>query len=120
AAQALGLDSTPLIFINGVELPGAGIAGNVTTALEALLAKDLPRRTVLDDTSPERIDRLTAQWREQTPLDLPDDLAGWSIGPPEAPHELLLPLDYGHPYTQIRDRVARQVVAARDDVRVRW
>jgi len=118
-AEALGLDGTPLIFVNGVELQGAAVAGNVTAAIEDLLSRDLPPRSVAADRGPDRIDRLVARWREQSPLDLPEELPSWWLGPRQAKRELMLVLDYGHPYTPIRDAVARQVVASRDDVRLR-
>jgi len=118
-AEALGLDGTPLIFVNGVELQGIAVAGNVSEAIEELLSRNLPPRSVASDRGPDRIERLAERWRNQVPLEFAEDFGGWTIGPSDAEHELLLVLDYGHPYTQVRETVARQVVASRDDVRLR-
>lgn len=115
-AIAVGIDGTPLVFINGVELESADVPGNVTAAVQQLLQEDLPPRPPHVDQPRGRIERLVERWQGQDPITFPPQPEGHILGPKQAPHRLTLVLDYANPYSVQLDRVARQLVEQRDDV----
>ncbi len=114
-AVELGIDGTPLVFINGVELKSADVEGNVTVAIEELLKKDLPPRSPHGDRPQGRIARLVERWRDQETIAFPPNLTGGRIGPAEADRELVLIIDYANPYSIGMNQLARTLVEERTD-----
>ncbi len=110
----LGLHSTPMVFINGVELRGWQTAGAVVKTVEAVLATNPAPAAATADKPPKASEKFVADWREQTVWGLPDDERSWSMGAPEgAAVEVVLWGDYQEPYTaqadqQVRDSVKRR------------
>ncbi len=118
-ASALGLDGTPLVYLNGVELPNADVEGTLTRAIEALTNQNLPARTAAADVPLGRVDRLVARWQEGEAVSFPDSLPGWSIGMADARVRMTLVYDYGNPYSPWLDELARTVAEQHPEVQLR-
>ena len=118
-ASALGLDGTPLVYLNGVELPNADVEGTLTQAIEALTKLNLPARSAAADVPRGRVERLVSRWQEGAAVSFPDSLPGWSIGAADARVRMTLIYDYGNPYSPWLDELARTVAEQHPEVQLR-
>ena len=116
-AKGLGLFTTPMIFINGVELRGWTAPTALTSAVGRLAATNPPPGSASQDHPPSASQKYIDDWRVQPELPLPADAREWTIGPPAAAVRIVAWGDYQEPYTVKADGVLRGLVASRDDTR---
>ncbi len=114
-AVELGLYTTPMIFINGVELRGWLVPNALTKAVEALAATNPPAGDATQDRPPAADEKYIDDWREQPTLPMPPDAREWSIGPRDAAVEVVNWGDYQEPHTAKADAKLRAMVASRGD-----
>ena len=110
-AISLGLNFTPMIFINGVELKGWNAPDALKRAVAAVAATNPPARTAADDHPPTALEKYLADWREQPQRPLPSGKRSWTLGSPDAPYKILLLGDYQEPFTALADQFIRQFVS---------
>lgn len=118
-AVLLGLYFTPMVFVNGVEVRGWEVPGNVKKFLDQLgsstLAAGHPRddRPVLADT------KLIEDWQKGYVVTLPADPKGWTIGASEADAKATIVFwgDYQEVNTRQVDVALRKAMASRPWVR---
>ena len=116
-AVGLGLYTTPMIFINGVELRGWDVPNALTRAVEALAATNPPAGDATQDRPQTADEKYVDDWRKQPILPMPPDAREWSIGPPDAAVEIVNWGDYQEPFTAKADAQLRAMVASRGDTR---
>jgi len=116
-AKGLGLFTTPMIFINGVELRGWNVPKALTRAVGTLAATNLPPGTASQDRPPSASQKYIDDWRIQPELPLPADAREWTTGPPDAAVRIVAWGDYQEPYTAKADGILRALVASRDDTK---
>ncbi|QDU94493.1 DsbA family protein [Lignipirellula cremea] len=96
----LGIDGTPVIYINGVELRGWDAEDTLDRAIAALDQAKPPARTAAADHPAGQIERRTAIWQEIAVEEkLPVEPGRWSLGPADAPVRVVLFFDYRNPYS---------------------
>ena len=117
-AISLGLDSTPLVFINGVELPDADVAGTLTRTATELIRQGVPEADSSGDSPRSSVDRLVTRWRNEPEVQFPDSLAGWTDCHSNAPVKITLVFDYANPYTPLLDEVASEIVRQHPNVQL--
>ncbi len=116
-AKALGLFTTPMVFINGVELRGWKAKDALARAVGRLAATNPRPGSASQDRPPSASQKYIDDWRVQPELPLPADAREWTIGPPDAVVRIVAWGDYQEPYTAKADGVLRALVASRDDTR---
>ena len=117
-AISLGLDSTPLVFVNGVELPDADVPGTLTRTATELMELAVPAADADGDRPRSSTERLVNRWHQESEVQFPESLNGWTEGAPGARVHLTLVYDYANPYTPLLDEVAREVVRKHPDVQL--
>lgn len=127
-AIGLGLRSTPMMFINGVELMGWGTdALALRNAVEALAKMNPPPGDPTMDRPPTAEQRLANEaamvidtWRDtlKTPAKAwPIRPQPWTIIPETAPIKVTLWGDFLEPNCAEADRIIRDAIAGRNDIR---
>ncbi len=79
-AMRYGLDRTPFIFINGVELRGWRTPQQVEQAVLAVAAKDLPPKTAEADIPRLGAEKYFQLWRKAQEINIPASNEGWPLG----------------------------------------
>lgn len=111
-ALRLGLNQTPMIFVNGIEVRGWSTPGAVASALRAASAAPPP------DTAPATADqKILGDWRAEAVRPAAADGATHTLGPGDAPVQIVLFGDYQEPNSAAADRACRELVQSRGDVR---
>lgn len=116
----LGLHTTPMIFINGVELRGWNAPNAVRRAVEAVAATNPTPATAAGDAPPDAIDKAIGDWREArsfpTSLMQRTDSLRVRRGPDDAAVHIIVFGDYeAEPVKRLNDRV-NELIAERGDV----
>lgn len=114
-ALALGIQSTPLIFLNGVELRGWRAPQALRRAVEALAASRPPVSGPEADRPPDALEKGLADWRAEARVELPHRHGEARAEPGQL--ELVLWSDYLEPSTRELDRRLRAFRAAHPTVR---
>ncbi len=114
-AVALGLQYTPMVFINGVELKGTQARNAVVRAIDALAAENLPALTAEADTPPTAPERYLAAWRDQPERLLPPDEGAIKFGEDGARLKVVMWGDYEDAHTARVDRLIRRLIEGRTD-----
>ncbi len=83
-AILLGLYFTPMVFVNGVEVRGWEVPGNVKKFLDQLAGRDLPPGKATDDHPVLAAVKLIDDWQKGFRVKLPADESAWVIGASEA------------------------------------
>ena len=114
-AMSLGLYTTPMIFINGVEVRGWTVPNALAKAVDAVAATNPPPGDASHDRPPPAREKYIGDWRAQPALNLPRDAREWTTGPSDASIRVVAWGDYQEPYTAKADiklrgprRVARR------------
>ena len=114
-AANLGIQYTPLMFINGVEFRGWEVPGVVKKALTELDGK-APALTAENDKPAPAIEKYIDDWRAQGARRAPvDPHPHWISGTPEAKVQVLVFGDYDDENTAKLDFAVRQLVHGRSD-----
>jgi protein-disulfide isomerase/uncharacterized membrane protein len=97
-AMSLGIHSTPMIFINGVELRGwTPGRGALLRAVQTLAQGGLEPATAAADSPPPASEKVIEDWRQQPALDLPPGGAHRRRGPQDAAVRIVIWGDYREP-----------------------
>jgi protein-disulfide isomerase/uncharacterized membrane protein len=113
----LGLQYTPMVFINGVEFRGVFAANALARTVDELAAKNLPPMNADMDQPPPAMEKVITDWREQPPRVIPKDLQGWPAGPADAKVRVVLWGDFQEPYTAQADGILRGLMKKRGGIR---
>lgn len=116
-AKELGLYFTPMIFVNGVELRGWDAKNAVTRTINAIAARNPPPLTAAADQPPPALEKCIQDWAENPVVPLPPREHEWSLGPDGAATEVVVWGDYTEAGTAKADKIIREFLAGRDDVR---
>ncbi|MDZ4773437.1 MAG: thioredoxin domain-containing protein [Planctomycetota bacterium] len=108
-AMHVGLGSTPMIFVNGVELRGYSAPNALSRALAAVRA-DAGASTV--DQPPSARERFLAEWRNAPRTNIPIDTKPHVLGRVDAPVQIVVFGDYQEPYTCEVDVMLRSITLA--------
>lgn len=114
-ALLLGVQGTPMVFINGVELRGLAAESAVERAILAVAAEAPPVRSAEADRPPAAPERFRLVWSEQPVTELPPDKVARRRGSPDARVQAVLWGDYQDPQTIAMDISIRRLVSARTD-----
>ncbi|MBX3386618.1 MAG: thioredoxin domain-containing protein [Phycisphaeraceae bacterium] len=106
-AQSLGINGTPMVLINGVELKGWEAPRALERAVEALLESGASARTARDDAPPRASEKYVADWRDQPVRPMPPDAVERSMGPKDAPVQVVVFGDFQEPNTAKVDALVR-------------
>lgn len=105
----IGLVSTPMIFVNGVELRGY----TAPNALERALAEVRAQTAVAtSDQPPSARERFLAEWRNAAPTTMPPDVKPHILGRADAPVPIVVFGDYQEQYTCEVDVLLRSLTLA--------
>ncbi len=116
-AIALGLNYTPMVYVNGMELRGLNAENALTRTMEALLAANLPIASAASDHPPLALQKYVEDWANEPPVQLPEDPAAWILGPRDAPHEIILFSDYQESFTAQADQMIREILSRNSHVK---
>ncbi len=114
-AIALGLFTTPMIFINGVELRGWSVRNALSKAVDALAATNPSPGDPSQDRPPPAREKYIGDWREQPALILPKDARQWTTGPTDATIQIVMWGDYQEPFTAKADIKLRALATSHGD-----
>lgn len=112
---ALGLRSTPTVYVNGREFKGWAAPTAVTRLVQKLGEANLPRRTAEADQPPLAREAYILAWREGAVRELPDDVIGWPEGAGDARVKIVMWGDYQQANTARADGIIREFVRERTD-----
>lgn len=120
--NALGLNSTPVLFING-EI----VAGLKSEDLEATLER-LSSVEGLPVTGPENdrpilaVEKLKREWRDEETFPFPRDseTARWTMGPEDAKHHVIATVSYSTATMPELNGSLRELVKSREDIRLEF
>lgn len=117
-AVGVGLNSTPMVFINGDEIRGLyeRSASKLLWAVNQVAAQDFPAATHENDRAPTAAEKCVEDWR-RFPQWIKLDPKNWGRGPFDAKVQIVLWGDYQRPRSVKADRIIRGWMAGRDDVR---
>ncbi len=110
-AFGVGLSTTPMIFINGVELKGWTAPDALSRAAEAAASSSSPAT----DRPPEALTKLVADWLEQPRSVIPPVPHPWVRGTANAHVRVVLFGDYQEPNCAEVDALLRKLAAERPD-----
>ncbi|MFH1144134.1 MAG: thioredoxin domain-containing protein [Candidatus Eisenbacteria bacterium] len=113
----LGLHYTPMVFVNGVEMKGIFSPNAITRTVEEVLLRSPQPLTASVDQPPPALQKYVDDWWQQPRRDLRDDGAAWTLGPTEAPIEVVVWGDYQEPNTAQADQALRERVGQRGNMR---
>lgn len=116
-AIALGLVSTPMIFVNGVELRGWRAPDALVRTVEGVAATNPPVRGPEADRPPLAGDKYVEDWRQQIQMAWPSRAQPWTAVGPDAPVRVTLFGDLLEPNCAEADRTIRNAIVGRSDVR---
>jgi protein-disulfide isomerase len=119
-AAALGIDGTPTLFVNGMELAHPEIAGAIPRTMAALGIGKLRPRALADDRPRPAQERLAAIWLAGRVFDLSAHRGRWTLGPAGAPYRIVLSICHQNEYSARFSAAVQQLVARRRDVRVEF
>ena len=119
-AIGLGIWFTPTIFINGVELYGWEAPQAVERAIEQLAATNPEPMTAAHDQPPPALGKLIGDWQAQPEQTIPPTTVWRTLGPPQAAVRVVMFGDYQQATAAETDRLLREIVAARADVRYEY
>ncbi len=114
-AIELGLYTTPMIFINGVELRGWSATNALAKAVDALAATNPSPGDSSQDHPPSAREKYIGDWRAQPALNMPPDARQWTTGPADATIRIVMWGDYQEPYTAKADIKIRALAASHGD-----
>ncbi|MDX2200853.1 MAG: thioredoxin domain-containing protein [Phycisphaerae bacterium] len=112
-ANGLGIERTPMIFVNGVELKAWNVAGGLAKMVDELAAAKLPARGPENDQPPPAMERLLRLFNETAPQKLPDARDDRGFGAVGSGPEIVMWGDYQEKGSREADAVIRQFVAER-------
>lgn len=116
-AVSLGLQRTPMIFINGVELKNWNVQPDaLPKAIQTLTAANPPPAGPENDRPPKAADKYVADWREAVAMAWPSRKQTWSTADPRAPVQITIFGDLLEPHTAAADRTVREAMAGRSDI----
>jgi protein-disulfide isomerase/uncharacterized membrane protein len=117
-AIALGIGSTPFIFINGVEFKGwQATPTAVADAIATIAATKPPVLGPENDRPMRAFAKFIQEWREQNQMAWPSRPQPYAIGPATAPVKVTVFGDLQERYTAEADKQLRDYIAGRPDVR---
>jgi protein-disulfide isomerase len=99
AADLLGLQETPMLYVNGVELRGWQQPGAVTRTIEALVKADPPAVGPEADKPMLAAEKFVEDWRQERVISAPD-LPERTMGPADAKVRVIVWGDYTEPNTK--------------------
>lgn len=108
-AMALGLQFTPMVFVNGIELEGTRTPGGLARAINNVAATRPVARTAANDMPPNATEKIVNDWRKQSARALPADAPEWSVGPAGGTIAITVWGDYQEPRTAEADSLLRAV-----------
>lgn len=114
-ALGVGLSSTPMIFVNGVELRGFEAPGAIDRALHGVQSAPMANTTATD-RPPSARERFLDEWRHAPITQLPPDEHPHVLGASSARVQIVLFGDYQEPFTCRADIELRDLALRRDDV----
>lgn len=112
-ALALGIATTPMVFLNGVELRGWRAPEALRRAVLTLAASAPEARTAESDQPPRALEKGLEDWRAESRVVLPP---GASEPAGSAPAAIVLWSDYFDPGTRELDRGIRAFLAAHPEL----
>ncbi|MBI5763601.1 MAG: DsbA family protein [Planctomycetes bacterium] len=112
----LGLHYTPMVFINGVELKGVFAPQAVSRAVAAVLEKNPPSATCINDQPPPAIEKYFTDWRERPEMTLPRASFSHSFGAADGRVKVAVWADLQEPNSAKVDEMIRAFAAGRNDV----
>lgn len=93
-AVAFGLRQTPMVFVNGVELQGWNAPDALMRTVKAIEASGATLATAEVDKPASASERFIAEWRNETPVQMPDRYKRRWLGPANATIEVVVVGDY--------------------------
>jgi protein-disulfide isomerase len=114
---ALGVRSTPTVYINAIEFKGWSAPLALTRVVDKLSEAHLPVRSTAYDRPLSAVEAYIADWRTARERDLPAQVSDWSLGPDDARLRIVVWGDYQQPNTALADGIIRDFLAGRTDVR---
>lgn len=114
-AKSLGLLSTPMIFINGVELRGLRPGGGLYQAVHKL--REAGPAEVRTDVPAGALEKYVGEWRKSPVRIMPQGISDWTIGPQDAALRMMMWIDLRSPAGALTYQKIRELIAEREDVR---
>lgn len=99
-AAAVGLQETPMIFINGVEFRGWQQHGAITSVIEATIAANPPVMGPQNDRPVLAKEKFVEDWRQEKVVNFGQEPAGRSTGPTDARAVITMWGDFTEPNTK--------------------
>lgn len=109
-----GIQRTPMIFINGVELKGWTAPNALSRTLQTVLASNLEPDTFANDPMPSALDTYMSDWTDGPLKTIPAEVTRRALGPNTAPVTVVVFGDYMEPGTREADGLLRLYAAAAD------
>ena len=107
----LGLNATPMVFMNGVEFKGWASPGAITRVIVRLSQETLPLKTAESDHPLPAREAFVSEWRQQRVRELPPAQHDWALGPAGAKLKIVVWGDYQQPNTALADGIIRDFIA---------
>jgi len=111
---ALGLRSTPLVFVNGHEFKGWSAPLALTKVIDQVSQANLPPKYPTDDHPLPAREAYIADWQSMSVRELPTT-GRWPRGPTDARVQIVVWGDYQQPNTALADSIIRGYLNDRAD-----
>jgi len=108
-AFSVGLNTTPMVFVNGVELKGWSAPDALTRAADAAAQAPVPA----SDLPPDALAKLVQEWLAQARSNIPPAVHPWVRGSTEPRVRIVLFGDYQEPNCAAADGLLRKLTASR-------
>jgi protein-disulfide isomerase len=119
-AIGLGIETTPMVFVDGVELAHPEVEDSVARAIAAVSRENPRPRTDAGDRPRSGGERLLAEWLADKPCDLSSHRGRWTLGPATARHRVVLIMCHANEYSPRFSQNVRDLAVRRGDVRVEF
>jgi predicted DsbA family dithiol-disulfide isomerase len=117
-AIQLGIESTPFIFLNGVELRGLRKTEQLTKLVNELIAEKLPPKTAAADRPRPGMAKFFELWQDGKTQPLDEKMARWELGRPEGKIRVILTGGTDAPQSQDADRILQDLIERHPEIHV--
>lgn len=117
-AEALGVERTPFVFVNGVELRGLATVEAFREAVVKLIEQQLPARSGEADKPMGGEEKFFEMWASSILVPMPPSTDNWSIGPDSAEVRIDLFADHASARSADASRLLRGAAAKNPNVRL--
>ncbi|MFN0152397.1 MAG: DsbA family protein [bacterium] len=115
-AMTLGLQQTPMVFVNGIELVGTQTPGGLARSLANVAATKPVARDAAADKPPNAAEKIVNDWRKSPVRAFAPDTRAWELGSPDGAVQVVVWGDLQEPRSAEADGIIRGLLRSMPNV----